>query len=125
MNQTKNINKLISNIIQKMSKQHITCTVVIKNQKELTFLNYLWYNKIIYGYSLSSNNKYTLYLKHRIINNTINFEQIKKMETFKTLLKNKFWSKNNFYIINTIKGFISINQIKILKIGGYVLHKIS
>lgn len=113
---------LLIQAIQKIKLKH---TFYINNKESLTFLNFLWENKIIYGYYFNKWTKLgTIFLKYSITGNNFKFKKYFKPCHLKKIKTEKEWSKNSFFIFKTKTGIFTIQQTLHQKVGGFLLYKI-
>lgn len=117
--------KIINILIQSQKKRKNSFEVKIQNKKTcLVVLNFLWLNKIIYGYTLKYPKKYIVYLKHNKYGFNTLFKKIKKNLGLKNIKNLHNRNKNTFFIIRTGGSFINVKEIKLKKIGGFVFYSI-
>jgi hypothetical protein len=94
---------------------------------DIRFLDFLWKNNIIYGYTISYVNHittlFTLFLKYNKIASFSSSFFMGKNIKYIVLRKEKIWAKNTFLIVSSKVGFFSNKDINIQKIGGFLLGK--
>lgn len=125
MQKNKSTIQIINYIIQKQCKKHNSCFIKTISNIQIKLLNFLWINKLIYGYKRINVKYYVLFFKNRIRNNKKIYNKYNKMLNTRTLIKLKVWNTNNLFIINNNKNFFNIKQINLLKIGGFISYKIT
>lgn len=124
MNKKIVINKLIGSIIIHQRKKKTS--FILKNFKlsSIKLLDFLWYNKIISGYTkTATKNTIIVFLKHNKYW-TIPFKKINTNIRFSRFKQKISWSKNTFFIVKTTIGLLSQYQIKDKQIGGFICYKI-
>lgn len=125
MRKNKSSDILINFIIQNQTKFKNSCFFSVSNKNQVELLNFLWKNKIIYGYIFRNQKNVLIYIKNRLYNKPVEYNKINKYINNKNLKKCQIWFKNNFFIINVNKKWFTANQLKTIGIGGYIKYKLS
>lgn len=119
--------KVLIQIFQGLQKLKNKIILQNLNVKDLLFFDFLWTNKIIYGYTrffVNKLNQYIVFLKYNKITSTPTSFFVGENFKYIVLKKEKNWAKNTFFIISTKIGFLNSKDIGIKKIGGFLIGKL-
>lgn len=109
---------------QSLSKLKIKQDLLLQNKLCTNFSNFLWKQKLIYGYSIISIKKVAyVYLKYDTNGNNILINRNFKPINIHLLYQKLNWEKHTFYIIKTLKGILTLKEASLRKIGGFLLFK--
>lgn len=124
MKKAKNKYQILITLIQTLKKFKTKFIIVNPKKNTKLFLEFLWQNQFIYGFTYLISTKILVFLKYNKLGNQLLFSKIKKTLRLKSLQKEIKWSKNTFFILKTRLGLVTIKSSILSKIGGFVLYKI-
>jgi ribosomal protein S8 len=115
--------------LKKNSQNYKKSVIVKKTKPVVSFLNLLYKEGFIEKFFILDTNQVMIYLRYQNYSSLINefqfFSRTHKEIFCKLPILLKYKAKNSFYILYTNKGFISLDEACVLKIGGQLICKVT